>query len=278
MLTRKKLEEEALLSLRLHFGEREASQILRLLKEDLPSKAARTKGTSYEDLMVEGVARVSAGEPVQYITGNADFYGLRLHINRKVLIPRPETEELVHWLLDETEPDNRSCAILDVGTGSGCIALALKKKLPNAKITALDISEDAISTARTNALRLGLEIELIQTDFMQENNWKALPKFDIIISNPPYIEEEEKDKMSKSTLHYEPHQALFNPDENKKLAFYLKLADFGKVQLNENGRIFAELNEFHPQEIEHIFFDQGYSTQLREDMQGKVRMLMATLQ
>ncbi len=210
--------------------------------------------------------------PVQYVLKEAWFYGMKFFVDKNVLIPRPETEELIEWMISEIK--NENLQILDIGTGSGCIAIAVKKKVSLANITALDISETAIKIAKQNATILNSEINFIASNFFNELDWNEFPIFDIIVSNPPYIKQSEKINMNKRVTEQEPHAALFVPDDDA-LLFYKKIAVFGKEHLSRNGKIFVEINEILGTETESVFRQYGYQTQLKKDLQGKERMIKA---
>lgn len=219
------------------------------------------------------------GKPIQHILGEAHFYGLVFKVNENVLIPRPETEELVDWIIsaygkqcsiNNFEP--KKLSILDIGTGSGCIPITLKKHLSNTKISALDISVDAIAVAKQNARQIGVEINFIAADIL---TFKTEEKFDIIVSNPPYIRDLEKDEMHNNVLLHEPHLALFVSDENP-LIFYKAIADFAKTNLKPNGELFFEINEYLGKETVYMLEAKGFiNIELRKDMQGKDRMVKA---
>ncbi len=228
-------------------------------------------------------------KPVQYVLGEAWFYKMKLKVNDKVLIPRPETEELVYLVIDEWQKGDRkkeiaqnskdrqilpTLSVIDIGTGSGCIAIAIKKNLPESTMLAIDVSEGALSVAKENANFHEAMIEFKQFNFLDETSWEALPVFDIIISNPPYIPINEKGKLDKNVTAFEPHTALFVPDNNPFL-FYEKIAAFGEKHLNLNGKIYVEIHEDFALEISQIF-DKNYTVDIRKDIFGKERMLKVT--
>ena len=216
------------------------------------------------------VERLKKFEPVQYILGITEFYGLKLKVNPSVLIPRPETEELVHWVLNSEI--TKFPKIIDIGTGSGCIALALKSKMPEAKVTAVDISTEALQTAEKNAIQNNLDINFIKADIF---DWEKLKweNFDVIISNPPYVRELEKVKMEPNVLNYEPSAALFVPDADP-LIFYEVIAGFAKKYLKKNGFLFFEINEALTSEVESLLIETGFSNiEIRKDINGKSRMM-----
>ena len=210
-------------------------------------------------------------KPLQYILGYTWFCGNTFLVNEHVLIPRPETEELVDLVIKENASATN---ILDIGTGSGCIAISLQQKLQQAKVTAIDVSKDALSIAQQNAKKIGVAIELIAINFLDEIERNALPVFDIIVSNPPYITFEEKVDMRENVLHYEPHIALFAPNNNA-LIFYRHIAQFAKNHLSTNGKIYVEINETLATETATIFANAQFTTTIIKDLQGKDRMIKA---
>lgn len=216
------------------------------------------------------VKRLKTYEPIQYILGECDFYNLKLKVNPSVLIPRPETEELVQWIL--TSDVKSGAKILDIGTGSACIPLALKNALKNATISAVDISEKALETARENARANKLEIDLFQADILNWRNYKW-QKYDVIVSNPPYVRECEKKLMDSNVLEFEPEGALFVDDDNP-LIFYKTIAEFSLENLAENGYLFFEINEYLGAEMKALVYRLGFrDVELRKDIDGKNRML-----
>ncbi|MBS1512472.1 MAG: peptide chain release factor N(5)-glutamine methyltransferase [Bacteroidetes bacterium] len=215
-------------------------------------------------------------KPVQYVMGNTTFYNLQFQVNDTVLIPRPETEELTHLIVNSYRFEQKQVSVLDIGTGSGCIAVAIKKNLPSTKVIALDISEGALETARANAITNKTNIQCTLFDFLDESRWPELMLFDVIVSNPPYIPANEKNNMAQNVVNYEPHTALFVPD-NQPLLFYEKIAKFGKSHLNYNGKIFLETHEDYSQQVAQLFAQQYQQVLVKKDMFGKERMVIATL-
>jgi release factor glutamine methyltransferase len=216
------------------------------------------------------VGRLKNHEPIQYVLGKTEFYGLKLNVNPSVLIPRPETEELVHWIIETKLP--ASPRIVDIGTGSGCIALALKKNMEDAAVSAVDISAKAIQTAEMNAASSQLEIDFIQADILnwQKYDWDC---FDLVVSNPPYVREMEKDKMQRNVLEYEPQMALFVPDDDP-LVFYRKIAGFAKQYLHKSGWLFFEINKNLSREMTLLLQNLGFrNIQVKIDINGKNRMI-----
>ena len=221
------------------------------------------------------ISSLKSGKPIQYILGEAYFYGLKFKVNQAVLIPRPETEELVEWILDEIA-NSLEINILDIGTGSGCIAIALKRNQPLANVYALDIAIDTIATAKENALLNNAEIFFITDDILNSTT-SFDKKIDIIISNPPYIKEDEKQAMHQNVLANEPHRALFVTNENP-LIFYNAIAEFAMENLADHGLLFFEINEYLGKETVSLLQHKGFNNiELRKDMQGKDRMVKASL-
>jgi release factor glutamine methyltransferase len=216
------------------------------------------------------VARLKGFEPIQYIFGETEFMGLKLRVNPAVLIPRPETEELVNCVIETGSAD--SANILDIGTGSGCIPLALKKRWPGSNISAIDISEAALETAKNNAALNHLNVHFFIADIL---NWEKInwPEFDIIISNPPYVRELEKQAMQRNVLEFEPELALFVSNTDP-LIFYRKIAAFAKKQLAKNGKLYLEINEYLGNEMRELLAGSGFKNiELKKDINGKERMI-----
>ena len=213
------------------------------------------------------VSRLKKFEPLQYILGECEFYGLSIKVSPSCLIPRPETEELVHWILQ-----HNFTKALDIGTGSACIPIALAKH-KDAQITALDISSDALSIARENAKNNTVDINFIEHDIFNDIDLKT--SFDLIVSNPPYVLESEKVLMKNNVLDYEPHLALFVSDKDA-LIYYKRIIDFSKVHLQKEGLLFLEINEQKSVEIKELLENNGFKNVLiKKDMQGKNRMVKA---
>lgn len=217
------------------------------------------------------VARLKNHEPIQYILGTTEFYGLPFFTVPEVLIPRPETEELVQWIIQE----NKLAAptILDVGTGSGCIAVSLRKNIPDSIVLACDISEICVETARRNSALNICDISVFQYDILNQIPEIDFPELDIIVSNPPYIRETEKTLMEKNVLDHEPELALFVPDENP-LIFYEQIADFSRIHLKNQGHLYFEINEAFGPECYEMLQEKGFSgIVLKKDIHGKDRMI-----
>lgn len=218
------------------------------------------------------VKRLIKHEPIQYILGETVFYGLTFKVNGSVLIPRPETEELVEWILQEEKEKNLS--ILDVGTGSGCIAVTLAKKMEFAKVDAWDISEEALQTANKNAKLNNVSVSYFNRDILNES-LTINKKYDIIVSNPPYIIEEEKKIMARNVLDFEPHKALFVDDSNP-LLFYEHIAALAKRTLNKGGRLYFEINQEKGEEIVQMLSRRGFEeVELKKDISNNDRMIRA---
>jgi release factor glutamine methyltransferase len=244
--------------------------VLSLSYTDIILQRDKKVNTEEFETITDIVNRLKKYEPIQYILGETEFYGLRLLVNPAVLIPRPETEELVQWIcrsgiLPEAQ-------ILDIGTGSGCIALALKKELPQTKVMAVDISDKALEMAKNNAAENNLDVDFMQADIL---NWEkySWPKYNVIVSNPPYVRESEKKLMEANVLEYEPDGALFVKDEDA-LVFYFTIAKFAQKNLLENGRLFFEINEYLGDEMTTMLNDLGFrDIEVKKDINGKDRML-----
>lgn len=213
-------------------------------------------------------------EPVQYVLGETWFCGLKFEVNPQVLIPRPETEELVEWIIASCRFPVTALTLVDIGTGSGCIPVSLKRRIRKADVHACDISAGAIETASANAARLGAPVHFHALNFLQPETWDSLPETDIIVSNPPYIPAAEKQQMEGNVVNYEPHLALFVPD-NDPLVFYRAIAGYARKKLKPAGMIFLEIHEDLGNAVNALFEQEGYATTIKKDMQGKDRMIRA---
>lgn len=246
-------------------------------------------GTKKTDRVIQKEKSISAGqvlqlnhylsrllqhEPVQYVLNEAWFCGLKFYVDKNVLIPRPETEELVEWIISDCRFPIDTLSILDIGSGSGCIPIAVKKRLGKADVWSCDISPGALKVANQNAAALGIKVKFIELDFLNKEQRDQLPSFDIIVSNPPYIPVKDKDTMQQNVLAHEPASALFVPD-NDALLFYKAIAGFGKQSLNKTGVIYTEINESMGEATMAMFESNGYKVELKKDMQGKDRMIKA---
>lgn len=211
--------------------------------------------------------------PIQYILGKTFFYGLNFEVNSNVLIPRPETEELVDWIVGSAK--KKPLKILDIGTGSGCIAIALAKNLSQSEVYAIDISKSALNTAQENADLNGVKVNFLEADILQALNIEE--HFDIIVSNPPYVLVSEKSLMKKNVLEYEPHKALF-VENNDPLLFYERITKFAARNLKDGGLLFFEINETKAKETRQLLMNHGFTDiELKADFLGKDRMIKAVL-
>ncbi len=250
------------------------SRINRILLKDLQidlQQQERLQNISLELL---------ANKPVQYILNEVWFAGIKLYVDERVLIPRPETEELVDWIANDIKKlageAQSGIALLDVGTGSGCIPIALKKQLPAIAVSALDVSTEALEVAKKNAGGQQTDISFFEGDFLDSITWHQLQNFDIIVSNPPYIKQQEAVDMAKNVLDYEPAIALFVTDEDA-LVFYKAIALFAQQHLYESGSVYVEINEALGEQVMKIFTTQDFAKiEMRKDLQGKDRMIKAS--
>jgi release factor glutamine methyltransferase len=211
--------------------------------------------------------------PVQYLLGKTSFYGLDFEVNENVLIPRPETEELVEWILEsqKSKVESQNIRILDIGTGSGCIAISLAKNIPNAAVFAIDVSEKALATAKKNAERNAVEVTFINQNILETEDLRQ--QFDIIVSNPPYVRNLEKEEIKKNVLDNEPHLALFVED-NDALIFYKKIAELAQENLSKNGQLYFEINQYLGKEMVDLLEKMNFKNiELRKDIYGNDRML-----
>ena len=208
--------------------------------------------------------------PIQYILGVTNFYGLEFEVNSAVLIPRPETEELVDWIIQSSKVQSK-LKILDIGTGSGCIAIALAKNLPNAQVFALDVSEQALTTAKKNAEKNQVQLSFIHQSILETED--LAQEFDIIVSNPPYVRELEKHEIKNNVLDNEPHLALFVED-NDALIFYRKIAQLAQKNLKLKGQLYFEINQYLGKETLNLLLEMGFKNcELRQDIYGNDRMI-----
>ena len=246
-----------------------------LKRSDILKNPEKKITPAADKLIQETLQELLLHKPVQYVLGEAWFYRMKFKVNAHVLIPRPETEELVEQLIADRKSKLTDPAILDIGTGSGCIPIAIKKNLPASKLTAIDVSKDALALANENAKLHNAHINFILLDFLDESAWPSLPLFDIIISNPPYIPLNEKEKLAKNVTSFEPHLALFVPDKSP-LLFYEKIAAFGKDHLLPNGKIYLETHEDNAKKTAALFRNHYQTVMIKKDMYGKERMVIIT--
>lgn len=257
---------------------REANTIASYIFEDLfhpiDGPAAQCYWSEQEQGLFERVVReLREHRPWQYVVGRTQFYGLSFLVDEQVLIPRPETEELVHFIIKRHE--NQPLDILDVGTGSGCIAITLKKNLSAATITALDLSPGAVAIAQKNAVVNAVDLTCLTLDILSPENVAVLPPYDVIVSNPPYIPPSDKEQMRDNVLQHEPHLALFVTDGDP-LQFYKVLGILGQEKLYDKGWLYVEIHEEFGAEVVQLFQEQGYTNcQVFQDMYGKDRIVSA---
>jgi release factor glutamine methyltransferase len=259
-------------------GNREAANIAHIVIEHITGMGRRDR-VVYKDKLLSpaeeqqlqlALEALLKHEPVQYVTGKAWFYGLEFTVNSHVLIPRPETEELVEWIVKDTQTPVK---ILDIGTGSGAIPIALKKELPAATVWSVDVSAGALEVATQNSTNLNLDVHFEQIDILDTTATQALPVFDIIVSNPPYICESEQKDMEEQVVAYEPNIALFVPD-NDALLFYRQIGLLAKEKLTPGGLLYFEINEAFGREVVELLQEQGFkNVVLKQDLYGKDRMV-----
>ena len=253
------------------FVDRTIRQLWRILIEDLFFDHSVIVKSSLDTV----INRIKSNEPIQYITGIAWFMGMKLLVNPSVLIPRPETEELVDYAIKKLESRKRTNPkILDVGTGSGCIAMAIKKYFPQSDVFGLDISSEALQVARENSKRLDLEVNWMQGDILSDNPFSSGSKFDVIISNPPYITKAEQHLMDTSVLKYEPDVALFTGNDDP-LIFYNAIINVAKRHLANGGFISLECNENYVHRVAELYRNIGLLVEVFKDMQGKDRFVFS---
>jgi release factor glutamine methyltransferase len=270
--------------LRSIYEEGEASQVTDWLMEKITGSKKNERMlyknaalTPDEEIQLRNCTeRLMQHEPVQYVLNESWFCGLKFYVDKNVLIPRPETEELVEWIIANCKFPVDELKILDIGSGSGCIPISLKRRLKKAAVWSCDVSAEALAIAQKNATTLGTDVNFIQLDFLDPNARDQFASFDIIVSNPPYVPEKDKDTMSSNVLQYEPATALFVPD-NDPLVFYKAIAEFGKEHLTKSGSIYCEIHEATGEEVARLFNSYGYITELKKDMQQKDRMLRSGL-
>lgn len=232
--------------------------------------------TEKENDLENVVRRLMQHEPIHYVLNEVWFGGFKFYVDKNVLIPRPETDELVEWVVSNCRFPVSELIILDIGTGSGCIPITLKRRIKKATVWATDISAKALAVAERNAQTMNVSINFCQSDFLDQNSWNNLPKSDIIISNPPYVPVRDKESMNPNVLNFEPHTALFVND-NDPLIFYKAIALFGATHLNTEGSIYCEIHENLGIATIALFESYGYACELKKDMQGKDRMIRCVL-
>ncbi len=280
MTTRRDILQRIAVPLVPLYGEREARSIALLAAAELsglPETAFLTDPQA--EIVVDGldaiIEQLTAGRPVQYVIGTAEFLGQQFVVREGVLIPRPETEELVTWILRE---ERQATSILDVGTGSGCIAATLAMELPHTDVSAADISEDALAVAAENCRRLGVRVDLRRADALNDLTEVFTGPFDIIVSNPPYVPQSDRATMHPNVRDHEPAEALFVPDDDP-LRFYRVIAQAGRKLLRAGGRLYFEIYYQHADAMRTLCAEEGYTDiRVREDLFGRPRMLGCRMQ
>lgn len=260
------------------YGEGEAKAIARIVFEDAFDRGRAFEATRFETIL----SRLVAGEPVQYVLGEADFFGLKFKVNPAVLIPRQETEDLVAWVLEHLKTFSPIAApsLLDIGLGSGCIGISLKKKRPSLQLFGLEKSPEALAVATENASRhLNIPIsqfsnfEFMEGDILNRSDWAGFPQLDVVVSNPPYIPHSEKGHVPEHVMNHEPALALF-VDDPDALLFYRAIAEFSLEKLRPGGVLFFECNEFNATEVADMLRAKGFSNvETRKDLSGANRMV-----
>ncbi|MFD0962792.1 peptide chain release factor N(5)-glutamine methyltransferase [Pseudofulvibacter geojedonensis] len=230
----------------------------------------------------KAIAELKTEKPIQYILGETSFYGLTFKVTPKTLIPRPETEELVDWIInDQLTINNNQLTILDIGTGTGCIPISLAKNLPDTNVFAVDVSKEALLIAQENAVNNEVKVEFVEQNILEHNlideSHLLSQKFDVIVSNPPYVRELEKHEIKKNVLAYEPHLALFVEDTDA-LLFYREIANYALTHLTKNGSLYFEINQYLGKETVELLQGIGFSqVELRKDLSGNDRMIKAMI-
>lgn len=252
-----------------------AENVLGLSRADIVAEKSILLTDIHQKKLIDIITRINACEPIQYILGTAYFYGRKFNVNSSVLIPRPETELLIEEVLKEVSPFTPG-TVLDIGTGSGCIAVTLAKELPAKRVLAIDVSEDALRIANENAQMLNAPVEFYLTNALTEKF--PIQQIEILVSNPPYVALSEKKSMKDNVLDFEPHLALFVQD-NDPLVFYKMIAQKGNEILTNTGKVFVEINERFGEEVSAIFLDIGFrNVRIVKDLQGKNRIVTASKQ
>jgi release factor glutamine methyltransferase len=296
-MTSREAQQELKAMLATIYDSREAAHITEWVLEDITGHSRIDRimheaelSDDQEEIYRQYFARLADATPVQYVLGHAWFMGQRFRVNEDVLIPRPETEELVGWIIDEAAGGRRQAGggrrqagggrqqdapltIIDIGTGSGCIPIMLKKNIPEANIHGVDVSADALEIAQSNATHLDAKVQFHKIDILDESQWSSLPMADIIVSNPPYVPLSDKGSMARHVLDHEPHLALFVPDEDP-LLFYRTIIQFAEKKLKPGGLIFFET---HHELASKLMLLAGGKSELRKDLSGKDRMVKIVL-
>ena len=282
-MTIRQIVAEINLQLAGRYNEREIESFVRILFRHFMNMNAaemqlsnhRVPSVKLRQQIVAAVDELKKKRPIQYILGETEFYGMKFVVTPDVLVPRPETEELVDWVVREYG-SGAELSVADIGTGSGCIAVALKSNFPNAQVWAVDISEQALEVAQQNALKNDVELNFLKADILKDRMMSFEPNsLDLVVSNPPYVTPAEKKRMSENVLENEPHIALFTP-KNDPLIFFKLISSFALNCLKNHGKIFFEINEKYPGEVADILKQNGFSDiSIRKDINGKWRMISA---
>lgn len=225
-------------------------------------------------LFLNALFQLKEGIPYQYVLGSTIFFGCEILVNKNVLIPRPETEELVEWILKDINNKNQKLQIIDLCSGSGCISIALAKNLPKSQIDGIDVSEKALELSQKNSVLNKVSVNYIQTNLLDSEKINTNKKYDIIVSNPPYIKKSEKRDMDVRVYKFEPNEALFVTDENP-LIFYKEIIKFSMMNLNEKGKIYIEINQNLSEETQELFLKYFTFVELKKDLSGNYRMIKA---
>lgn len=285
-MTLKKLKQHFLTSLDSIYPKEEIESfyflliehLLKLKRIDIALEPHKELTAIEERFLLYGLEKLQQEIPIQYVTGKTEFFGLPFNVDESVLIPRPETEELVEWILKEIKDKRqktKDLTVIDIGTGSGCIAIALAKNLPHSKVVGLDVSQEALNIAKQNATLNKIDVQFIRQDILDSTTLSQ--KFDVIVSNPPYVRILEKQEIKKNVLDNEPHLALF-VDDNNPLLFYDKITDFAKENLKPNGLLFFEINQYLGNETIALLKNKGFKNiELRKDIFENDRMICAEL-
>ena len=248
---------------------------LGLNRLDLALEPNREFSAAQKGKLELALERLAQHEPIQYIIGKTEFFGLPFRVDQDVLIPRPETEELVSWIFEDIKKQGKKkISILDIGTGSGCIAISLAKNLPAASVTAIDVSKTALKIANANARLNKVSVNFLYQDILSSENLPG--EYDVIVSNPPYVRELEKQEMHRNVLENEPHLALYVKDDDP-LIFYRKITKLAKTYLSPGGALYFEINQYLGEESRELLTNEGFKTRLKKDIFGNFRMLKGDL-
>lgn len=282
-MTLSKYYRDFLNSLLSVYDKSEASKITEMIFEHL-FHITKSDVIKFPDQIIEkedlnrlekALVRLTSNWPVQYIIGETCFYNLNFIVNESVLIPRPETEELVDLIINHLRFKNNVLKILDIGSGSGCIPISIQKNNKQVEVTSIDISSSAIALAKINAELNDADVLFKELDFLNEENWTSLDTYDLIVSNPPYIPTSEKAEIDIHVKDFEPSIALFVPDSNPFI-FYQKILEFSKDHLAKDGIIFLEIHEKYGKKIKDIFDSNHFHAEIKKDIFGKDRMIVAS--